>query len=176
MPAKRLPHMSFDPIRVQAELVDLRHRLSMHQHFHRERALGGHLEGTPRQGAHPQADPWLHDIAASAAIPPEEVAHVYLVHDGGTHWYIAESNEDALARHSLHLSALEGLGLPDGIEKEFGPFRIHRVPDDEVLSIILDPVIPDSPELSRTCEEWIRLARLGEVRVNRYGLLSTTNF
>lgn len=151
--------------RQQAELQDLRHRLVMRQHY-----LVGDLP------AHPQVDPWLPGGRQLAPVPPEGRAHVFMVEDlGATHWYLAETVEDALARHSMHLSALRG-SVGAGEAAEFGPFKVRKLQGEDSLEVVLDPVIPACPSYRHTCSEWIRMANSGEAPVNPYGLLATTRF
>lgn len=151
--------------RQQAELQDLRHRLVMRQHHQ--------VQGLP---AHPQVDPWIPDGHRLPPVPPEGRAHVFLVEDlDAAHWYLAETAEDALARHSMHLSALRG-SAGAGVAAEFGPFKVRRLLGEDPLEVILDPVIPSCPSYRHTCSEWIRMVNSGETPVNPYGLLATTRF
>lgn len=148
-----------------AEIVDLRHRLVMRQHYH-----GADLP------AHPQVDPWLPEGHRLQPVPPEGRAQIFRVEDlGAAYWYLGESSEDALARHSMHLSALRVPGGADP-DAEFGPFKVQRLGGEDLLEVVLNPVIPACPSHRHTCSEWIHLALCGEAPVNPYGLLATTSF
>lgn len=88
-------------------------------------------------------------------IPFKLPLHVYLIEDGASHWYVATSEEAALAEY---VETVYGGSVEDHKE-EYPETTITQCDDDHKITITFDPDRGDDfdgdEEVTKTCAEWV---------------------
>ena len=85
---------------------------------------------------------------------------VYRIDDGEKHWFIAESERDALERYAEHY----GFGSIESARESFGEITIEKLPSEMPITIHLDLDDEDDPEtgpVTMTAIEWVRRRACG---------------